>query len=76
LVRKMLLTPTIVEDSHWNRLFRTYYTINKNLFDLIIDNGRCENIIGTHTVDKLKLKLPLEPHPEPYKIKGLSQYNR
>jgi hypothetical protein len=38
------------------------------LFDLIIDNGRCENIIGTHTVDKLKLKLPLEPHPEPYKI--------
>ena len=38
------------------------------MFDLIIDNGRCENIIGTHTVDKLKLKLPLEPHPEPYKI--------
>jgi hypothetical protein len=38
------------------------------LCDLIIDNGSCENIIGKHIVDKLKLKLPLEPHPEPHKI--------
>ena len=36
------------------------------MFDLILDSGNCGNIIGTHIVDKLKL--PLEPHPEPYKI--------
>ena len=52
----------------------TFCTINKNLFDLIFYRWSCKNIIGKHIVDKLKL--PLEPHPEPYKIKGLSQYNR
>ena len=44
---------------------RTCCTLNKNLFDVIIDNRSCENIIGRLTVDKFKLTL--EPHPEPYK---------
>ena len=36
------------------------------MFDLIIDSGSYENIIVKYTADQLKL--PLEPHPEPYKI--------
>jgi hypothetical protein len=66
VVRKMLLTPEVAEDSQRNRLFRTRYTKNKSMFDLIIDSGSYENIIVKYTADQLKL--PLEPHPEPYKI--------
>jgi len=66
VVRKMLLTPEVAEDSQRNRLFRTRYTQSKSMFDLIIDSGSYENIIVKHIADKLKL--PLEPHPESYKI--------
>jgi hypothetical protein len=47
-------------------LFCTHCTIYKNLFDLIIDNKSCINIIGKYIIDKLKLSQ--EPHLEPYKI--------
>ena len=33
---------------------------------MINNSDSCENIIGKHTADKLKLLW--EPHPEPYKI--------
>lgn len=37
-----------------------------NLFDLIIDSGGCENIIGQKTVKKLRLTI--KKHPNPYII--------
>lgn len=66
IVRKILLTPNIANDSQRNELFYTYCIINKNSFNLIINSARCENINGKHIVDKMKLLL--KPYPEPYKI--------
>jgi hypothetical protein len=66
MVRKMLIAPNVARDSQQNKLFCTRCAINNNLFDLILNSVSCENIIDKHIVDKLKF--PLEPYPEPYKI--------
>lgn len=34
--------------------------------NVIIDEGRCQNVIGTLTAEKLDL--PKEEHPYPYKV--------
>lgn len=47
-------------------LYRCF--INSKLSNLIIDSDSCENIIGKHAANTLKLQL--EPLPEPYKING------
>lgn len=69
VVWKMLLTPKVVKDLQRNRLFHARCTLNKNLFNLTIDGGSCENIISKHIVEKIKL--PLEPYPEPYKLRWI-----
>ena len=40
--------------------------INSKLFELIIDIGKCENIISREVVNLLKLLV--EKHPNPYTI--------
>src|SRR5262249_10205409 len=48
------------------QLFRTRCTIDGRVFDLIVDSGSCENIIGREVVKQLGL--PIEKHPSPYTI--------
>ena len=57
MFKKMLLLPKVVKDSQQNKLSHNGYTINNNVFDLIIDNGSCETVIGNHIIDKLQLPL-------------------
>jgi hypothetical protein len=57
MFKKMLLMPKVVKDSQQNKLSHNGYTINNNVFDLIIDNGSCEIVIGNHIIDKLQLPL-------------------
>ena len=33
---------------------------------LIIDSGSCMNVVSASTIKRLKL--PIEPHPQPYKV--------
>ncbi|KAI4320289.1 hypothetical protein MLD38_033785 [Melastoma candidum] len=63
VVRKVLLAPR-QDDSQRNALFRTRCTISNHIFEVIIDNGSCENIISRSLVNTLKF--PAEKHPEPY----------
>lgn len=66
VVRKILLTPNIANDSQQNKLFYIHCTVNKNSFNLIINSARYENVNGKCIVDKMKLLL--KPYHEPYKI--------
>ncbi|KAK9144917.1 hypothetical protein Sjap_004820 [Stephania japonica] len=66
VVRRLMLTPKLEDGSQRHKLFRTRCTINGQVFELIIDSGSCENIIGRSTVEALKLKM--EKHPSPYSI--------
>ncbi|KAK9124575.1 hypothetical protein Sjap_014177 [Stephania japonica] len=61
-----MLTPKLEDGSQRHKLFRTRCTINGQVFELIIDSGSCENIIGRGTDEALKLKM--EKHPNPYSI--------
>jgi hypothetical protein len=40
---------------------------------VIIDEGSCENVVSTTTVEKLNLKI--EPHAHPYKLQWLKKGN-
>ena len=44
-------------------------TISDKLFELIIDNSSCENIISREAVRLLRL--PIEKHPNPYTIRWI-----
>ena len=54
------------ESIQCHQLFRTRCTINRKLFELIIDNGNLKNIISREAVRVLKL--PVEKHPNLYTI--------
>ncbi|GJX22684.1 reverse transcriptase, partial [Tanacetum coccineum] len=47
VIRKLMLAPKQEDHSQRHQLFCTRCTINGRVFDLIIDSGSCENIIGT-----------------------------
>ena len=66
VVRKLMLSPKSLDDSQRHKLFRTRCTMQGSLFDLIIDSGSQENIIGRDMVEKLKPVI--EEHPNPYII--------
>ncbi|GKB98265.1 reverse transcriptase [Tanacetum coccineum] len=54
VIRKLMLAPKQEDHSQRHQLFCTRCTINGRVFDLIIDSGSCENIIGNiaiHDVD-------------------------
>ena len=60
------MSPKVENDTQRNKLFHTKCTINKPLFDLIIDSARCENIIDGETLKRLGLIV--EKHPNHYTI--------
>lgn len=66
VIRRLMPTPKHEAENKRHQLFRTRCTIGGRVFDLIIDIGSCENIIGRKTVNKLLL--PIEKHPNPYSI--------
>ena len=63
MVKKLMLTPKQEENTQRHQLFRTRCTINKKLFELIIDSGSCENIISRKVVRLLKLLIEKQPNP-------------
>ena len=72
VVRKLILTPKQEEITQRHQLFLTRCTISGKLFELIIDNGSCANIISREAV-KL-LKLPMDKYPNPYHYKKFDFY--
>ena len=66
VVRKLMLMPKQEESTQRLQLFRTRCTISGKLFELIIDNDSCENIISREAVKLLRLLV--EKHPNPYII--------
>ena len=66
VVRKLMLMHKQEDNTQRHQLFRTRCTINDKLFQLIIDSGSFENIIGREVVRDLKF--PIEKHPHPYTI--------
>ena len=66
VIRRMMLTPKQEENTQRHQLFCTRCTIGRRVFDLIMDSGSCENIVGREVVKQLQL--PVEKHPNPYTI--------
>lgn len=59
IVQKILLAPKFEEDNQHNKIFRTRYTINNKMCNMIINSGNSENVI----------RLSTEKHPTLYKIR-------
>ena len=58
-----MLTHKQEDNTQRHQLFRSRCTIKNKLFQLIIDSGSFENIIGREVVRELKF--PVEKHPQP-----------
>ena len=66
IIEKLLLTPKQPSISQRNALLRTNCTINRMVFELIIDSGRTKNVVSRAIVKELSL--PTEKHPHPYMV--------
>jgi hypothetical protein len=55
MVRKLMLAPKQEDQSQRNKLFRTRCNIHSRTFNLIIDSGSQENIIGRAVVEKARV---------------------
>ncbi|GJW75565.1 reverse transcriptase domain-containing protein [Tanacetum coccineum] len=64
-----------VDDNSWlrNNIFRTKCTSKGKVYDMIIDEGSCKNVVSTYMVEKLGMKT--EHHPEPYQLTWLKKGN-
>jgi hypothetical protein len=67
VVRRILAAPK-VEKEDWKRtsIFQMLVRCGDQARKLIIDGGSCMNVVSTSTVERLKL--PVQPHPQPYKV--------
>lgn len=61
------------EDWRWRSIFRTRVLCEGKVCNLILDGDSTENIISKEAVEKLKL--PMEKHPNPYKISWFQKGN-
>lgn len=70
VLRRICFAPNAnVDWKRWN-IFSTRCTINGKVCRVIIDTRSCENVISDEAIQKLKL--PTEPHSEPYKLGWLN----
>ncbi|KAL4596213.1 hypothetical protein ACB092_12G148200 [Castanea dentata] len=67
VVRRILAAPK-VEKEGWRQtsIFQMLVRCGTQAKKLIIDGGSCMNVVSSSTVECLKL--PVEPHPQPYKV--------
>ncbi|GJR68519.1 putative CCCH-type zinc finger family protein [Tanacetum coccineum] len=74
--RESLLLPKKEEKDEWLRsnIFHITFTIKDKVCKLIIDSGRCENVVSRDAVGKLNLKQ--EKHPKPYKLSWFKKGNK
>nr|GEX69907.1 reverse transcriptase domain-containing protein [Tanacetum cinerariifolium] len=49
-----------------NNIFRTKYTFKRKIYDMIINEGSCENVVSTYMVEKFGMKI--EDHLDPYQL--------
>uniref|UniRef100_A0A6V7QW70 Asp_protease_2 domain-containing protein n=1 Tax=Ananas comosus var. bracteatus TaxID=296719 RepID=A0A6V7QW70_ANACO len=63
------------EEEDWRQrsIFQTRVLCGGKVCDLVVDGGSMENVISKDAVEKLKL--PVEKHPQPYKIRWLKKGN-
>jgi hypothetical protein len=67
VVRRILAAPKL-EKEDWRRtlIFQMLVRCGNQAKKLVIDRGSCMNLVSSSTVEHLKL--PTEPHPQPYKV--------
>ena len=66
VVGRILATPNQDEDWKHTSIFQTMVRCGIEAWMLIIDGGSDINVVSETTVERLKL--PMEPHPKPYKV--------
>eukprot|EP00253_Pinus_taeda_P018649 PITA_18649 len=73
VIRKSLLTPKDDLGGDWLRtnIFHTTCTVADKVYKMIIDSGRCENVVSEEAVQKLQLKI--NHHPKLYKLLWLNK---
>ncbi|GJY83359.1 transposon ty3-I gag-pol polyprotein [Tanacetum coccineum] len=69
VIRRIMLTPKVNEQSQRHNLFKTRCFIHQKIFDVIIDGGSTKNTISRDIVQRLKL--PIEKHQNPYRIRWI-----
>ena len=65
---RRILAVSKVEEEDWcrNPIFQMLVRCRNQAQKLIIDSGSCMNVVSSSTTKRLKL--PVEPHPQPYKV--------
>ena len=66
VIQRLLRTPSVEYSDQRNEIFQARCTINKRVYDLIINSGSVEHIASKSLVAKLGLKT--KKHPSLYKI--------
>ena len=66
VVQRFLCNQKNPDTTQSHQIFYLKCSVKNKVYNLIIDDGNCENIVSTTLVDYLKLKT--EPHPHPYTI--------
>ena len=64
IVERLLLEESCV--TQWNSISRTRFTIKKNICEVIIDNGSCDNFVSRALIKALILGT--EKHSRLYKL--------
>ncbi|KAI4310483.1 hypothetical protein MLD38_035459 [Melastoma candidum] len=70
VVRKALSVTPAREENQRESIFHTRCTVEGKVCLVIVDSGSCTNAVSRTMVKKLKL--PIEAHPQPYRLQWLN----